>query len=89
MSRLSHLLRATSITADMIERRDYVRSVCKDRYAEVTSDARRIIQDVAKQQKKSLVEACIQICKDAVKNGHGTAVNVVIAATVDLYEAKP
>jgi hypothetical protein len=82
------LLKAIKITEEMIERRDYLRAVAGDHYADVTKNPRRIVQVIARQRKISLVKACMEICEQAFRDGHGAAIPPVIAATVDLCEEK-
>lgn len=85
---LSHILKAASITSEMIDRRDTLKRLYGDRYAERTKDARVIVHGIAKRDGKSILEAALWIARRAVEDGNGGAVNVVIAVAVDLCEVE-
>ena len=81
---LKNLLTAATVTAEMIERRDRCKELYGSDYALKIKLAQDIVKSVAAQHKLSILEAALKICKTAVEDGHGSAVNMVIAAAVDL-----
>lgn len=85
---LSHLFKAVEITAEMVRRRDFVRTIYGDSYAEKTRLPREIILVAARLGKKTNMQAALEICEEALSSGNGSAINPVIAALVDLCEAK-
>lgn len=86
MTRISHLLRAATLTAEMLSRRDRVRDLLGPKYADATAAARRVIEAVAARDGIGHLQAALKICEQAARDGHGGAVNTVIAAAVDMCE---
>jgi hypothetical protein len=84
--RVKHLLQAVAVTKEMLDRRNLVKLILRDKYAESTREARRIIQAIAKRDNLEILPDALFICKRAVEEGHGDAVDTVIAAAVDLIE---
>lgn len=87
MKPLLHILKCAEVSSDMIERRDFARQRYGDLYDSVIADPKRIVLGVAKDRGLTTLQACMWICKRAILDGHGSACNLVIAATVDLIEA--
>jgi hypothetical protein len=83
---LGEFAKAVQVTQEMIDRRETVRRIAGDRYAEVTDIPRQILLAKAKADGKSILATGLDVCQTALRDGHGTAVGPVIAAMVDLIE---
>lgn len=83
---LESILKAATISAEMIERRDRCKQVYGNAYPSAVNVAKAIITANTKQGKLSILEAALKICVQAVKDGNGSAVNLIIAGAVELCE---
>ncbi len=83
---LQHLANSVRLADEMTKRREMVREIYGDRYAEAIRVSKRLVQMVAKQDGLSLIQAGLKICKQAVADGSGSAVSLIIAATLDLID---
>jgi hypothetical protein len=84
---LAHIARAVRVNDDMIRRRDNVRALfAPERYAAETAKCRRLIRFVMERDGLQALGAALKLCQDALEKGHGGAVNVLIAAVVDMIE---
>ena len=84
---MSHLLKACSVTYQMIERRDYVKRIYGDQYAIKMRIPTSIIRGVKKDTGKSTLDAGLEVGQKAIADGNRDAVNLIIAAMVDMIEA--
>lgn len=80
---LNRLLNAAN---EMIERRDRMRSLHGQDYAQIIQEPRRIVKAIADRDNISVIAAALHVCKVAEADGHGSVINLVIAAAVDLIE---
>lgn len=85
---LPHLWNAVTVSDEMIRRRDTVKRLYGTSYERHVADAKRIVQGVMDRDKLGAIQAALSICKQAVLDGQGAAVNMVISAAVDLCEGK-
>lgn len=82
------MIKALRLTADMIERRDTVKRMYGDRYEEAVGKAKKIVSGIADRDGKTVMQAALFIANKSVIDGHGEAVNMIIAAAVELREEK-
>jgi hypothetical protein len=82
------MVKALRITADMIERRDFVKRLYGDRYESAVGEAKKIVSGIADRDGKTVVQAALFIANKAIIDGHGEAVSMIIAAAVELCEEK-
>lgn len=86
--KMSDLLKAATITAEMIERRDNLKLLFGSTYDDTIRDVKHIVQGVSRERGIPIVEAGLAICKQAVRDDKGGIINLVIASMVDLCEEK-
>ena len=85
---MSSFFNAAFVSVEMVSRRDRLKELYGDQYANATKDARRIVQGIAERDGKTLLSAGVWVCEQAILGGNGGVVKFVIAATVDLCEEK-
>lgn len=80
------LFKAVKVSADMIERRDFVRRIYGDKYQGHVASAKQIVKAISERDDKPILAAALWICEKAMRDGHGESINMVIAAAVELCE---
>lgn len=81
------LLKASIVTKDLIERRDLVKRIYGAEYAAKIETPKALLRSVAARKGIPVIAACLEVAQKAIADGHGEAVNPLIAAAVDLVEA--
>lgn len=66
---MSQFVRAAVIGMEMIDRRNALRTLHGDRYAELTRDAKAIVKAEAKLRGVSILDAALAIAKQAEDDG--------------------
>ena len=80
------LLKAASLTEQMVERRDGIRRMLGAKYETDVAPAKRIVRAVAERDRVSVIQAALRICERAMAGGCGGAVGLVVSAAVELCE---
>jgi hypothetical protein len=83
---LSHLFKSATLAQEMLTRRDYLKRLYGESYAVHIGDAKRIVLAIASRDKKPIMETALWLCERAVREGHGSVVNFIVAAACDLIE---
>lgn len=84
---LQHLAKAVRINDDMLCRRDFVRSVMTpERYRQAVANVQRIIRAVMARDGLEPLPATLKLCQQAMLDGHGSAVTMLIAGVVEMVE---
>lgn len=83
---LANLFKAAKLFEDMIERRDFVKRVYGDTYASKIEIPKAIIRSIKDRTGKPTLEVGLELAKKAMEDGHGEAINPIVAAVVDLCE---
>lgn len=78
--------KAAKLSEDMIERRDFVKRIYGDTYVSKIEIPKTIIRSIKARTGKTTLEVGLELAKKALEDGHGEAINPIIAAAVDLCE---
>jgi hypothetical protein len=84
---IQHLLKASRLSDDMIERRDLVRRLYGDRYDSFVETPKTLIRSIKQRKGGTTLSVGLELAKKAVEDGHGAAVTPIVAAVVDMVQA--
>lgn len=82
---MSHLLKSAKLTVEMIQRRDDMRALLGENYAQNSMECRKILRAAVAAWGMPVVECALKIAKDMSDGSNDPS--MVIAALVDELEA--
>lgn len=83
---MRHQLKAAMLAQEMLKRRDIMRTALGAEYAENMRTPRELLLAVSEREGCAVLEVARKLCLQAMDDRQEMAVNLIIAAAVDLTE---